>query len=1008
MAKKKLSDRTGKPMPNDDVPVDVTLPTVAGVDPNAAPVDVTLPTVAGVDPTAADSTGVSGSTVKLDPNVPPPRNPLPPARKTASILKDGEKLGKYIIVKRLGKGGMGEVYLGRHEQLGILRAIKVLPQDLAQKNPQFLSRFMREAKTACEIRHSNIVNVMDVGNDTERALSYIVMEFVDGGDVRGLLKSSGHLTVDQSLVIVEAVCSALVAAAEFGIVHRDIKPDNIMLTKRGEVKLADLGIAKSEDEDVQLTMTNVMMGTPAYLPPEQAKDAKRVDVRADIYSLGATFFEMLTGRIPYPGKSTYDILSQLYSAPVPNPCEFNPEVPPEIGKICMTMMAKKPENRYQSAAELLEVLAKSRAHQKTVLEAQQLIRDAIQTAYGTDAIHRPTTIIRRRKKKIYRIAAAAAGAALLLGVVIGISIHLAHRPKSGHPDPDAAEIAETRSGGAPSASGAAKRLRRTFRIHPAAAAIVLLDGAGNERAPLSRQGGTAVYDLPPEEFICSVMCDGFISQTGNFDPRTTTTAEFTLKPSVLTVHTEPGASVFITAPDGSEAAGGTADDKGFFSATGLKAGRHVLQAVLAGRKQRREEFSFGGNAAETREFRLVPLDSALKLHRLNFTLDPVDAAVTLRDDKGHEIPCSTKLGSLCSYELPAGFYLYSIGRPGCVSQEGTCRLSGDTDIPKVTLKPYRVTVSAAPGTKVEILRNFAAVAAATVGTTGEAVFPAIPGGNYLLRGRRDGYIPLTRKIEIPAERDAKFEISLQEEFWEFQIQAPNGCRMVLRRGEKTLRDEVFHSDQLMLKLPRGDYQAEFTREDYLPRTLRFRIPDDQRTVVRMERGVFNLTLHVVPDKVRVDLKREDGKGTPLRLHMSGTRSINGLTPGNYHLTVFCPGYEEYRETFTLSEADEARHITLKKVFLSGGDSGGIIIREVKTGDAALDRFILQNGAEVKIKEIDLPWEKVRFPHTIKNLKAGRYHLLCRRPEKKIRGQESDEITVEPGRFTEYSMFLATF
>ena len=334
------------------------------------------------------------------------------------LLQDGAQLGKYRIVKRLGKGGMGEVYLAKHEQLDILRAIKVLPDDLARKNSQFFSRFLREAKTACEIRHSNIVNVMDVETDPVYGISYIVMEFVDGGDVRGLLKSSGRLTVDQTLVIVEAVASALAAASEYGIVHRDIKPDNIMLTKRGEVKLADLGIAKSGDDDVQLTRTNVMMGTPAYLSPEQAKDAKHVDIRADIYSLGATMFEMLTGRIPYPGDSVYNILAKLHTDPVPNPCDLNPDVPPEIGKITMTMMAKKPEQRYQNAAELLEVLSRCRAHQKTVIEAQKIIREAIQTAYGQDAVHPSVLTTQHQRKNIGRKIAVLATAASFAVIIL--------------------------------------------------------------------------------------------------------------------------------------------------------------------------------------------------------------------------------------------------------------------------------------------------------------------------------------------------------------------------------------------------------------------------------------------------------------------------------------------------------------------------------------------------------------------------------------------------------------
>lgn len=415
---------------------------------NRTAVTITEATVVSNDPTAGNdsSAGMTMATVG-EPTQPTPQPTQPTSQPTqptkpedspelkSKSLKDGDQLGKYRIVKRLGKGGMGEVFLAKHEQLDILRAIKVLPDDLARTNNQFFSRFIREAKTACEIRHSNIVNVMDVETDPVYGVSYIVMEYVDGGDVRGLLKSSGRLTVDQTLVIVEAVTSALAAASEYGIVHRDIKPDNIMLTRRGEVKLADLGIAKSGEEDVQLTRTNVMMGTPAYLSPEQAKDAKHVDIRADIYSLGATMFEMLTGRIPYPGSSVYDILSKLYSEPVPNPCDFNPDVPPEIGKIVMTMMAKKPEHRYQNAAELLEVLSRCRAHQKTVIEAQKIIRDAIQTAYGTEGVRTPilsTTMQRRRTGK--KVAILVLAACLTVIIILAILFMLL-RKKTASTEP---------------------------------------------------------------------------------------------------------------------------------------------------------------------------------------------------------------------------------------------------------------------------------------------------------------------------------------------------------------------------------------------------------------------------------------------------------------------------------------------------------------------------------------------------------------------------------------------
>ena len=142
--------------------------------------------------------------------------------------------------------------------------------------------------------------------------------------------------------------------------------------------------------------------------------------------------------------------------------------------------------------------------------------------------------------------------------------------------------------------------------------------------------------------------------------------------------------------------------------------------------------------------------------------------------------------------------------------------------------------------------------------------------------------------------------------------------------------------------------------------------------------------------------------------MKGVGTIRDLTPGNYLLQISCQGYEDYQEAFTISSGDEERHITLKKAFLTGGDRGGIILHEVKTGDPELDKYIAENGIELKLKGSDAPWAKVRLPYSLKNVKEGTHHLLVRVPEKKIRGQESDEIVVEPGKFTKYSMFLVTF
>ncbi len=623
-----------------------------------SPAEATATESEKAEPAAEEEPASTGVTAVTAPPAEGDAPPSPPAPgKGGGLLQPGEKLGKYLIEKRLGKGGMGEVYLAKHEQLNILRAIKVLPRELAKKNSQFFARFLREARTACEIRHSNIVNVMDVETDEERGLSYIVMEYVDGGDVRGLLKNSGRLTVDQALVIVEAVTSALAAASEYGIVHRDIKPDNIMLTKRGEVKLADLGIAKSGDEDVQLTKTNVMMGTPAYLSPEQAKDAKHVDIRADIYSLGATLFEMLTGRIPYQGSSTYDILSKLHTDPVPNPCDFNPDVPPEIGRLTMTMMAKKPEDRYQSAAELLEVLGRSRAHQKTVVEAQKIIREAIQTAYGAESVPPTTTVVRRRRRRAWgRIAIG-----LCATAIVGMLVWYFYK----NPPARVTTIIM------PAPAKTAAIVHPVFQLRPAEARITLQAG-GQEYAPVKREGGIAVFEAGEGEYVFTASCDGYISQTGTVTVHENYKGEVTLLPAVLTIRTEPGAAVSL-ALDGKAIQSGTADDTGTISFKGLKAGRYMVEGARRGDRPFREEVFFKGDAEATHMLRLIPSRLSLTLH---VTPDKTQALLA-REDGAMKPVKATVEATRTFADLAPGDYVLTLSAAGYDDYREIFTLSGN-------------------------------------------------------------------------------------------------------------------------------------------------------------------------------------------------------------------------------------------------------------------------------------------------------------------------------------------
>lgn len=284
-----------------------------------------------------------------------PSQPSAPPTRGGGELQPGDVIGKCKIIRELGRGGMGAVYLGHHLTLDVPVAIKILPPSVAARNPQFAERFMREGRLAARIKHPNVIGVLDADRDPATGLYYLIMEYVDGGSVKDLMKY-GPIPERRALEIVAKVAEALVVAAEHNIVHRDIKPDNIMLTSKGEVKLADLGLAKDRSSDVGATMSDVIMGTPAYMSPEQAESTKETDARGDIYSLGATLYHMLVGSPPFKGETTYGILTKIATEPTPDPRTTIPDISDATAAICLKMMAKDKRDRYQSAAELLRDL----------------------------------------------------------------------------------------------------------------------------------------------------------------------------------------------------------------------------------------------------------------------------------------------------------------------------------------------------------------------------------------------------------------------------------------------------------------------------------------------------------------------------------------------------------------------------------------------------------------------------------------------------------------------------
>ncbi len=263
---------------------------------------------------------------------------------------------RYELGQMIGRGGMAEVFEGHDSRLDRKVAVKILRPDLAQDST-FHQRFRREAHSAASLNHPNIVAVYDTGEDMlatpagPTQVPFIVMEFVDGVTLRQLMTSGRRLLPERALELTSGVLAALDYSHRHGIVHRDIKPGNVMLTPAGDVKVMDFGIARALAAEGQtMTATSAVMGTAQYLSPEQAR-GEVVDARSDLYSTGCMLYELLTGRTPFVGESPVSIAYQHVSEQAPPPSQVDPAVPEPVDAVVMRALAKDPNDRYQSAAE---------------------------------------------------------------------------------------------------------------------------------------------------------------------------------------------------------------------------------------------------------------------------------------------------------------------------------------------------------------------------------------------------------------------------------------------------------------------------------------------------------------------------------------------------------------------------------------------------------------------------------------------------------------------------------
>jgi eukaryotic-like serine/threonine-protein kinase len=318
--------------------------------------------------------------------------------------------GRYELGDVLGYGGMAEVRRGRDVRLGRDVAVKALRSDLA-RDPSFQSRFRREAQSAASLNHPSIVAVYDTGEDVDDGVvsPYIVMEYVEGRTLRQVLEAEGRLLPRRALEITAQICTALDQAHRAGIVHRDVKPGNVMLTPAGEVKVMDFGIARAlTGAAATMTQTAAVIGTAHYLSPEQAR-GEHVDARSDVYSAGCMLYELITGGPPFTGDTAVAVAYQhVREDPVP-PSRIEPDIPAPVDAIVLKAMAKNPANRYQTAADMRADIERALAGRP--IEATPVLAEDSPTLTPAGA----TTVLLRQQQP--RAGRAAAYVALALATV---------------------------------------------------------------------------------------------------------------------------------------------------------------------------------------------------------------------------------------------------------------------------------------------------------------------------------------------------------------------------------------------------------------------------------------------------------------------------------------------------------------------------------------------------------------------------------------------------------------
>jgi predicted Ser/Thr protein kinase len=267
--------------------------------------------------------------------------------------KKVSQVGDFKIEKKLGQGGMGTVFLATQMSLDRKVALKTLSPEFAKKE-DFVKRFLREARSMARLQHPNVVQVYAA--DSASGVNYAAIEYIDGRSMQGWMNELKQLSVGDALHVTLVCADALKHAHDQNMIHRDIKPDNILVTSKGVVKVADFGLAKAVDEDVSMTQSGTGLGTPLYMAPEQARNAKHVDKRSDIYALGSTLYYFLTGKLPFTGENTLELIVAKEKGSFTHVRKLNPQVPERLDLMVDKMLMKDPNHRYGDCGDIIRDL----------------------------------------------------------------------------------------------------------------------------------------------------------------------------------------------------------------------------------------------------------------------------------------------------------------------------------------------------------------------------------------------------------------------------------------------------------------------------------------------------------------------------------------------------------------------------------------------------------------------------------------------------------------------------